>query len=104
MTPGPLLPNEAGAGDFCFADATAHNLALKVEGWGTMFASIQWRHDGFHFAGSTSDGPFFPSLSFGGLTRLHTIKTHTSSASRMLRRRRPMASAESTPSSLVRYS
>ena len=28
------------------------------------------------FAASTSTGPFFPSPSFGGLTRLHSIETH----------------------------
>ena len=74
--PTYFLPNEEQTQDFIFADATAHNLALKVAGWGTMFASLQWRHDNQHFAGSTADGPFFPSPSFGGLTRLHTIETN----------------------------
>jgi hypothetical protein len=69
-----FLPNEVETRDYVFADATAHNLALKVVGWGTLFASLQWRHDNQHFAGSTADGPFFPSPSFGGLTRLHTIE------------------------------
>jgi len=75
MSPGPLLPNEADAPDFCFADSTAHNIAVKVAGWGTMFASLQWRHDNQHFAASTADGPFFPSPSYGELARLHTIET-----------------------------
>lgn len=54
--PKYFLPNEAETGEYIFADATAHNLALKVAGWGTMFASLQWRHDNQHFAGSTADG------------------------------------------------
>merc|ERR1739848_405636 len=74
MTASHYLPMESEAPDFVFADATAHNVAMKVKGFGKLWASLQWRHDGFHFAGSTSDGPFFPSPSYSGLTRIHCIE------------------------------